>query len=944
MGAGRGDPRDADASADALAATGISAATPIGDTLPSASAPSSPAPRGDDYGELIGVDARHYVVGREIAHGGMGRIRAARDRRLGREVAIKELLVKDRGLRDRFEREARLTARLTHPAIVAIHEAGTWPSGEPFFSMELVAGRSLDRVIAAATTPTARMALLPNVIAAVDALAFAHSHRIIHRDLKPANILVGEFGETVVIDWGLAKDLGDASAPDLPAGPYRASADAPDATAAGAVMGTPAYMPPEQALGDPVDERADVYALGALLYHVLAGAAPFTGTSAAAVLADVISQRPRSLAARAPGVPPDLIAIVEKAMARAPADRYPSAKQLADDLKRFQTGQLVGAHRYSTWDLVRRWIARHRAIVGASAVATVLLAVGGAIAVRQILHERDVAEHERALAEQHKTLAETRRDAAEKLIQYAIFDLRDRLQPLGKLGYLQGLGEAVVAYYDKVGGDDLDVRRRRGAAITLLGDVRWNRGDLDGALASYRDSLAVYRRELAIDPKSPLYRRDVSVSQLKIANVLLDRGDLDGAIAAEREMIAIREQLVTEQRGRKSIDDLAEGYQALGAVERARGELDAALATFRKELALRTELGAVAPDDGDAQSMLALAHEDLGDVLSNRGDLAAALVEYRAAQALRERVAARDPDNPIWQENLGVARERIGFNLFSQGDVAHALDEYGACRAIRERVVAADPDNARKIRDLAVAYSNEGEAQFRLGHHDLALARLAQAMPLLERLVARDPANASWQRDLSVSLEKIGGVLLDRGDAAGALVQFRRELAIGDALLAKNPDSPPTLRDDAVVHEKVGDTLRKLGKPVDATAEYRTMVARLAKAAAAQPGNDGARADLVAAWTDLGDGLRESNQRAPSSDAYREAAAILDELAPRSSDPLVPLQRAELYAKRALVIDGEPERAALRDRARALVAAAVQAANPDLRASIDEVKALIARK
>ena len=165
---------------------------------------------GDDYQDLRVVDPKHYVVGREIARGGMGRIMFARDRRLGRSVAIKELLLESGELRARFEREARITAKLQHPAIVNLLEAGTWPNGEPFYVMKLVTGESLEKVIAERPTLDTRLALLPNVIAAVDALAYAHNMRVIHRDLKPANVLVGEFGETVVIDWGMAKDLADS--------------------------------------------------------------------------------------------------------------------------------------------------------------------------------------------------------------------------------------------------------------------------------------------------------------------------------------------------------------------------------------------------------------------------------------------------------------------------------------------------------------------------------------------------------------------------------------------------------------------------------------------------------------------------------------------------------------------------------------------------------------
>ncbi|HTM22103.1 MAG TPA: WD40 repeat domain-containing serine/threonine-protein kinase [Kofleriaceae bacterium] len=381
-------------------------------TLPASLPPLEP-PTGADYGQLAPVDPEHYAIGRDIATGGMGRIRAARDRRLGREVALKELLVDSWELRRRFEREARITARLQHPSIVNIHEAGVWPDGKPFFAMKLVAGRPLDQIIAGATGIDERLALLPNIIAAADALAYAHGERVIHRDLKPGNILVGDFGETVVIDWGLAKELGAGDADELPAGPYRHAPAADGQTVAGAVMGTPAYMPPEQAGGEPVDARADVYALGAILYQLLAGTPPFTGGSADEVLERVLERTPEPLAQRQPGLPADLTTIVEKAMARDPAARYPSAAELVQDLRRFQTGQLVASHRYSRGALLRRWARRHRALLSVIGVALAVLIAGGVYAVRSVLQERDRARAERDRANQERAVAVVERRDAE---------------------------------------------------------------------------------------------------------------------------------------------------------------------------------------------------------------------------------------------------------------------------------------------------------------------------------------------------------------------------------------------------------------------------------------------------------------------------------------------------------------------------------------------------
>ncbi|HEY5948397.1 MAG TPA: ABC transporter substrate-binding protein [Kofleriaceae bacterium] len=372
------------------------------DTL-SAPATPIPAPVSGEAKALVAVDPAHYAERREITHGGMGRIVSARDVRLNRTVALKELRVQSPELRARFEREALLTARLQHPSIVSIHEAGRWPSGEPFYAMKLVPGRPLDQVIGDASTLAKRLALLPHVVAVADALAYAHQQRVIHRDLKPQNVLVGEFGETVVIDWGLAKDLSDTSKEiaTLPGGGSGRSSD----TALGDVLGTPTYMPPEQAEGRHVDERADVYAIGAMLYHVACGHPPYSGTSTDAVLDEVKQYEPEPLGTREPSLPADLVAIVTRAMARDAKARYRTARELADDLHRFQAGQLVGARRYRMRDLIRRWLRRHRVAVTVAALAALVLMLVAIVSVRRIVRDerRVEAAFERAARAQLAT-------------------------------------------------------------------------------------------------------------------------------------------------------------------------------------------------------------------------------------------------------------------------------------------------------------------------------------------------------------------------------------------------------------------------------------------------------------------------------------------------------------------------------------------------------------
>jgi WD40 repeat protein/serine/threonine protein kinase len=366
--------------------------------------------------------SQRYENVKEIARGGLGRILQAYDNRLARPVAIKELLENHQQEEERFLQEARIAAKLEHPSIIPVHDAGRWPNGAPFYSMKLIFGKTLAAALQSQDLLAERLALLPHVIDVCEAIAYAHSKKIIHRDLKPQNILIGEFGETVVIDWGLAKIRGTGNrergtgtdgqkdaegeqsdrnrrflvpSPGLQSGVNGVNGvngNNNELTQVGSIIGTPAYMPPEQARGEIVDERADVYSLGAILYHLLAGVSPYTSKNAQLTIASVLSGAPTPLEKRQADIPKDLLAIVQKAMSRDVRDRYQNAQELANDLKKFQTGQLVGAHQYSTRELLSRWLSRHRGVVSVSLLALILLFAGGIYSLIEINEKRRLAE------------------------------------------------------------------------------------------------------------------------------------------------------------------------------------------------------------------------------------------------------------------------------------------------------------------------------------------------------------------------------------------------------------------------------------------------------------------------------------------------------------------------------------------------------------------------
>jgi len=293
---------------------------------------------------LPDLSATRYRIVERIASGGMGTVYLAEDSALGRRVALKILDVPEASgeLAARLLREAKILARLEHPGIVPVHDAGTLADGRVFYAMKLVEGRRLDRLVSSGESLPHRLRLFQRIC---DAVAFAHARKILHRDLKPENIMLGSFGEVLVMDWGIAKSLRAGGGFDTATRPNEAGhaheKSDPAITAHGAILGTPGYMSPEQARGEvgSLDERSDVYSLGAILQYLLE-----PGASSAA--------GPRPLAA-----------IARKAMASNPADRYTSAAELGLDVARYLDGLPVSAYPENIYRRATRWAARYRVAI-----------------------------------------------------------------------------------------------------------------------------------------------------------------------------------------------------------------------------------------------------------------------------------------------------------------------------------------------------------------------------------------------------------------------------------------------------------------------------------------------------------------------------------------------------------------------------------------------------
>jgi PAS domain S-box-containing protein len=321
--------------------------TPQGGWRPTALAPTATV-------TLSPASEGRYVRMRVHGQGGMGRIWVARDMNLERDVALKELhaeLLEHPAALTRFLREAQITGQLEHPGIVPVYELAVRDDDQsPYYTMRFVNGRTLTeatndyhaRLRAGENASLDLAALLHAFVMICNTIGFAHSRGVIHRDLKGPNVILGDFGEVVVLDWGLAKQMNLPESPQttLPSAHEFEAVDS-SLTMHGSAMGTPASMAPEQAAGllEQIDHRTDIYGLGAILYEVLTGQAPFTGTSTQQVLRQVIEEEPTPPRQLRPDLPPGLEAICLRALAKRPEDRFASAKELADAVQQWQDAE-----------------------------------------------------------------------------------------------------------------------------------------------------------------------------------------------------------------------------------------------------------------------------------------------------------------------------------------------------------------------------------------------------------------------------------------------------------------------------------------------------------------------------------------------------------------------------------------------------------------------------
>ena len=466
-----------------------------------------------------------YVLAAFHARGGMGEVWRCQDATLGREVALKRLVADSDAARHRFLCEAQITGQLEHPGIVPVHDLGFDDGGRPFYVMKLVRGRSLKAAIddfhadgsdghtSAEPRPLQRARLLNIFLDLCHAVAYAHSRGIIHRDLKPDNVMLGAFGETVVLDWGLAKSLNQPPvAVGAPGGGGMSSGVSltwPGAstqhTQDGSILGSPLYMPPEMAEGhtSDADPRTDVYLLGATLYEILTGRPPRQGASRDELLNLARTSSPVSPRKLVSDTPPALDAICRKAMSRQRGHRYGSALGLADDVQRYVAGERVSAYREPAWRRAWRWARRHRRAIVRCAVGVVIAA---SMALGLLFYRR--ANLLQAQARAREQVREVRQLIDEARFYAASTDAPDELTP----------------YFDPVRGDEL---ANKAVAMAAPWGTSLERLPLDA------EERAAMGRELAA-----LAEHRLALKNDRQKGATTQPVDQDSFLAAERRRLA----------------------------------------------------------------------------------------------------------------------------------------------------------------------------------------------------------------------------------------------------------------------------------------------------------------------------------------------------------------------------------------------------------------------
>lgn len=766
-----------------------------------------------------------FRVLRPHARGGLGQVSIAEDRELHREVALKEIqspYVADQQSRSRFLMEAEITGRLEHPGIVPVYSLGTTESGAPFYTMRFIKGDSLKEAIEefyseshAWTNDQRRMALRRLVKRLVDVcntIEYAHSRGVLHRDLKPGNIMLGKYGETLVVDWGLAKSghKSPSHATSDEATVVPLSGDSSTQTVVGSVVGTPAFMSPEQAEGRLSDlgPASDVYCLGATLYCILTGQAPFSKLSPREIAIRVRNGTVTSPRKLNPNVPPALEAICKKAMAFEQTDRYPSAAALANELEFWLADEPVDAYPEPISKRVGRWIRKHRAFVTSSAViaiTSIIALAAFAIIIQRQNRELKTAYDRVSLAEESTRVE---RDAA-------ILE-RDR---------------AIR---------NLDVARVLAVSMLDKAESQLSKGDATPTmLIGVRSDLT----ELAFEKFRQLYEsntgnRDFGREYAKIARVSgnLKRTvrQLDTANERIRLSLQLQNLVPSEERSDAESDYLAETYRELATNLLTEGKLSEAEEAILRSMEIAEDLCRKHPDSWNYIRTQALARMELVSLETRRRRFDSAKEHSEANINAFSRLANSESPHPLDLVLAMYSREDLMQILLKSNRIPAATEAaQGTLSTIREKMTQ-KPDDIHLLQALSQILISCAEIELAASESlDQTVPKLNEAIEIIGNL-KKAMRSASLIQNEAVAYCFKAEALRRNGNAkdAATAVQAARKLAEN---LVRSVDIAVH---NFLMHQVELEESRILdleGKSEDAREKWKQALASLTKAVEQSP-------------------------------------------------------------------------------------------------------------
>jgi serine/threonine-protein kinase len=863
--------------------------------------------------------AERFRLIRPHAQGGIGQVWVARDCELQREVALK--VIQDRyaerqDQRDRFVLEAEITGNLEHPGIVPVYSLGRNEKGRPYYAMRFIRGESFSVAIRrfhkewreqSAKERKRRGSqwgvefrqLLGRFLDVCDAMDYAHSRDVLHRDLKPANIMLGRYGETLVVDWGLAKVLGKADVIAEPADAERegefepslagASSVAGD-TQPGMTIGTPSYMSPEQARGaiEELGPASDVYSLGATLYELLTGAVAFPGEKPSQIIQKVLKGDFRPPRAVYRPVPPPLEAICLKAMAFLAAERYASVRALARDIEHWLADEPVSAYKERPIERLSRWMRQHRTWTYAAAASLIGVSVVATAAAVVIEHSRQREAAVRQEAENNFAIAQKAVDdyltnVSENILlkEQDSVDLRNMRRDLLQKGL--NFYEQFVAQR----GDDPLLRRELANAYIRVGDVTQEIASAHQALVAYNSARTIWESLVEANPKEPGLRGRLANCYLAIGKLQLRMQNLQGAMKSLASARAILEPLASSDPADLSYQSsLAECYSQIGIVQSELESEDHGLDMLQKARAIQQVLIARAPATLAYRKTEAAIVNYLGFAHYKRHDLPAALRSFHEVceicQSLLDRAGA-GPKPVDLLHLLALGLYNIGAIEWENKHIDEALRAFEQSLSQRSALAAAHPSVNQYQVKLGVNYRDIAWVQHRAKQEEKAFASLQKSLDVFGALVKSQPEQAGFLSELGKTWSTLGVFHDAARQHAAAISAFKQAVAVQTRAIELSQDADAFTTDLCRDLENIGEKYVDEGKVAEALPHYRQAIQIRTQLRKAHPEARAYALDLEQALSRLGTIQRHAGDSAAALDLFSQAQAVLEDRATPAS-------------------------------------------------------------